>query len=328
MVAIGSIVGVALAIWTENKHASLYVEFPIGDDNPSIKYQMFVPVKDSGEFCSATTSAYTRVAGSFSVENNNYSYTLTNPSEINAIVGYALVGWYGGIAIDKLQVPDTHTMQLNGQSVTKPVVRIMADKDYQDYAFYGENTTIEKIVVGSNVSEIDAGFFYGMAFLSTVTIEQSEEAGEYNYIYLKEYAFGGCVKLSSIYNYRPVTDEWDNSIAFYDSSEIWFIDINAYYLIGSFGGGMTDEWTIAQSSTVLNEMVYSGNVAQKDNVYLTTGDTLKVCKGNGDILTCISESTDNFTNENGQITIDSTGSYLIAVKYINDNYIFTVTYKG
>lgn len=215
VVAVGSIVGVALAIWTENKHASLYVEFPIGDENPSLKYQMFVPVEDTGEYCSDDTSAFKRIEGNYSITADKYSYTLKNSSDASKIVGYALVGWFGGVAIDKLSVPDFYTMTINGEEVTKPVVRVMADADFQDYSFYGENTIIDKINIGINVVEIDAGFFYGMAFLNELVIEQSEY-----YIYLKEYSFGGCVKLKRIYNYRPVTDEWDNSRAFYDSNEV------------------------------------------------------------------------------------------------------------
>ena len=213
---IGATVGVSLAIWQENKHESLYVEFTIQNDNPSLKYQMFVPVESSGNETTTETSAYKRIEGSFSVEQEKYSYTLKNADDVSKIEGFALVGWYGGISFDGLDIPNTVIVKINGNNVEKPVVRVMADKEFSAYSFGGDNTVIKKITVGYNVKEVDAGFFYGMSSLETLILNDTDQIND-NYIYLRPYCFGGCVNLSTIQNYRNYVDGWDNSAAFYDS---------------------------------------------------------------------------------------------------------------
>lgn len=41
--------GMSLAIWIQQEGASVYLEFTVDDDNPSIRYQIFVPVDSNGD---------------------------------------------------------------------------------------------------------------------------------------------------------------------------------------------------------------------------------------------------------------------------------------
>ncbi len=209
---VGTTLGVSLAYWRENKHASLYVEFPLEDENPSLKYQMMVPVRATGYSTDATHSAYERIAGSFSVEAGNYSYTLANAADIDNIDGFALAGWYGGVALEYIEIPAEITVKINGTQITKPVLRVMVDADFGDYSFGGVNTAIRTIIVGSNVTEVDQAAFFGMASLETLRFIYSEDNNDY--LYLRPYSFGGCPKLVSITNPRPADEDWNNSAAF------------------------------------------------------------------------------------------------------------------
>lgn len=202
--------GVTYAIWTKNAHDSIYMEIPIVDENPSVKYQMFVPVKSSGDTVSATTSAYTKISGSFSVNEERYSYTLTNPSEKSSIVGYALVGWFGGISLSDMEVPSEYSMNIDGEVVTKPVVRVMVDKAFENYAFAG-NRVLSKVTIGANVLEIDSGAFYGMKDLSELVLKTTESSAP---IYIKEYAFAFCTKLNTKLILRAI-DENCNETTIY-----------------------------------------------------------------------------------------------------------------
>lgn len=204
---------VTYAIWTKNAHDSIYMEIPIVDENPSVKYQMFVPVKSSGDTVSATTSAYTKISGSFSVNEEKYSYTLTNPSEKSSIVGYALVGWFGGISLSDIEVPSEYSMNIDGEVVTKPVVRVMVDKVFENYAFAG-NRVLTKVVIGSNVVEIDSGAFYGIKELKNLEIKSEEFSAP---IYIKEYAFAYCVKLETADVARAIHENCDTTTIYIGS---------------------------------------------------------------------------------------------------------------
>jgi hypothetical protein len=193
------------AIWSANDHDSLYIKTTVTDENPSLKYQMFVPVKASGNGTTTSTSAYTRIAGTWSVVNNVYTYTKSDTS--STVVGFALAGWFGGISLEYVRVPAAVTVTVNGEQVTKDVVRIMADEDFADYKFAG-NSVLKKVEIGSRVIEIDRGAFLGMHELETVILDTESGAGN---IYIREYAFAYCPSLVTFNNQRTKAETWDTA---------------------------------------------------------------------------------------------------------------------
>ena len=215
---VGTTVGVSLAYWRENRGDSLYVYFPITDENPSLKYQMFVPVRSTGGSTTASASAYARIAGTPVISDAVYSYNMTNASDSSSIVGFALVGWFGGVALERLEIPATITVTINSVAVTKPVVRVMVDPDFGDYVFSGGNTIIETVVVGKNVAEIDRGAFMGMERLKTVEYVYNEQADYY--LYPREYAFAGCPNLTTVNNYRTIPEGWNVETLYQDSGPL------------------------------------------------------------------------------------------------------------
>ena len=194
---------VSLAIWQRNEHANTYIRTPITDENPSLKYQMYVPVVASGDDSTTTTSAYRRLAGTFAVANDVYSYTLTDASQLDSIVGFSLAGWFGGVALEYMEVPAEVTVSVNGTQVTKPVVRIMPETDYAAYGFGGVKTAIKSLVLGGNVIEVAQGAFYGMAYLESIILKEGTDP-----VYLYPYCFGGCVNLVSLNNRRETPEGW------------------------------------------------------------------------------------------------------------------------
>ena len=189
---IGAIVGVTLAVWEENKHASLYVKTDVEDDNPSIKYSMYVPLASTGKTATQETSQYRKLDGTYSITNGVYSYTLNSESDLENIVAFGFCGWYGGVALDYIEIPDELTMTINGTEVTKPVKRVMSDIDFEDYTLIG-NQIIQKLVFGKNVDEIDSGIFFSMTALTTC--EFKESASE---LLVRDYAFANCFKLGTL----------------------------------------------------------------------------------------------------------------------------------
>ena len=197
--------GVTYAVWTQNAHDSVFIRIPVEDENPSLKYQMYVPVKASGKEVSASDSAYERVAGTFSIVNNNYTYTLTNPADNDSIVGYALVGYYGGIALEYIEVPN----EING----KPVVRAMVDPDFSEYSFKN-NRVLKTIIINASVTEIDEGMFMNMQELERVELRYQEGSET---LYIKNYAFANCVKLSDRVSARNVNEECNEALIYWGS---------------------------------------------------------------------------------------------------------------
>lgn len=197
--------GVTYAVWTQNAHDSVYIRIPVEDENPSLKYQMYVPVRDSGNSVSATSSAYERISGTFTIVDNNYTYTLTNPADDANIVGYALVGYYGGIALEYIEIPN----EING----KPVVRAMVDPEFSEYSFKN-NRVLKSIIINGNVKEIDEGMFMNMHELESVTLRSNEDSVE---LYVKNYAFANCIKLKDRISTRAINEECNESLIYWGS---------------------------------------------------------------------------------------------------------------
>lgn len=197
----------SLAIWQRNDHANTYIRTPVVDENPSLKYQMYVPVLASGEDSSTTTSAYTRAAGTFTVLSDAYSYTLTNAGDAANVVGFSLAGWYGGVALEYIEIPAEVTVTVNGAAMTKPVVRVKPEADYGDYSFGGVNTAITDIIIGGSVIEVTTGAFYGMEYLRNVTLLEGASP-----VYLYPYCFGGCPNLVGVDNRRTNPTGWSTAM--------------------------------------------------------------------------------------------------------------------
>ena len=197
--------GVTYAIWSQNAHDSLFIKIPVEDENPSLKYQMYVPVKASGKSVSATDSAYERVDGTFTIVNNNYTYTLTNSSDSDSIVGYALVGYYGGIALEYIEIPN----EING----KPVVRAMVDPEFSEYSFKN-NRVLKKIIINGNVTEIDEGMFMNMQELERIELRSNDDSPE---LYIKNYAFANCLRLGDRISTRSINEECNEALIYWGS---------------------------------------------------------------------------------------------------------------
>jgi hypothetical protein len=172
-------VGMSFAVWIQQEGESVYLEITVDDGNPSVRYQIYLPV--DGEF--------KRIDGQMDVVNREY--TLSDPSEYQNIAGYALVGWDGGISFDQMEMPNNYTMKIDGVDTQKPVVAVLVDIDFLEYEFPG-NSTIEKITISNNVVFIAQGAFQNMLELSSLRF-----AGEGD-IEIEDWAFAGCHNLSLI----------------------------------------------------------------------------------------------------------------------------------
>mgnify|MGYP001101753357 CR=1 FL=1 len=171
--------GMSLAIWIQQEGASVYLEFTVDDDNPSIRYQIFVPVDSNGDKIDGTMDVASR------------EYTLYNSEDYSNIAGYALVGWDGGINYKRMEVPDNYTMNIDGLQTTMPSVRIFVDMDFLDYEFSGNNT-IEEMIISENIEYIAQGVFQNMLSLSALLFAGQGE------IEIGDYAFASCHNLSMI----------------------------------------------------------------------------------------------------------------------------------
>ena len=162
----GTIGGVVYAYWAEKTEESAWYEMGIDNDNPTIKYQIFVPISATGS----------RIAGAYDVSNSvgyaagNYVRTDTS----TAIDGLALVGWEGGVTLDYVIIPDTATILIDGVQRTLPVKQVMIDADFRDYYFRG-NTIIETIHIGRNVGLVKTGSFAAMDNLRYVYLLGTDE---------------------------------------------------------------------------------------------------------------------------------------------------------
>ncbi|MFA6867499.1 MAG: leucine-rich repeat protein [Clostridia bacterium] len=163
----------AYAIWQMTPDAAVKFEMLVGNENPSEKYQIYVPVDVNGERIAGTLTikeyAYTHT------EDVPYTYNLDNAGDAANIVGLALVGWNGGIAVNNIEinelVSDTmyaisdFTMPVDGLAVTQ----IIIDAEFRNYYFKG-NEIIKKISIPKSVVRIDAGLFSCMPYLENVII--------------------------------------------------------------------------------------------------------------------------------------------------------------
>lgn len=179
-------ISASYAAWIENSGESKYLQFGIDDENPSVKYQIYVPIDAEGN----------KIDGVHDIINRKY--TLDREEDIYLIDGYALVGWDGGINLARLEIPSVYTMQINQTPITKPPRTVFVHQEYSEYVFAG-NTVIAEIEIPSNIIAIDSGAFMSMSSLTKV---QFKGVGE---IRISDYAFADNHNLSIIeYGNREV----------------------------------------------------------------------------------------------------------------------------
>lgn len=158
----------AYAVWQQEESNKLEFEMQFNDPNPSLNYQIFVPVNAEGE----------RVSGSYDTTGQHgyhaSNYVLAGGADAGSIVGLALVGWEGGISCTELNIPDEATLKINGVEQTLPVVSVRMDVQFDQNYFYG-NEAIVNIVIGRNVTFIADGVFALMPKLTGVTVRGTEE---------------------------------------------------------------------------------------------------------------------------------------------------------
>ena len=158
----------AYAVWQQEESNKLEFEMQFNDPNPSLNYQIFVPVNAAGE----------RVSGSYDTTGQHgyhaSNYVLAGGADAGSIVGLALVGWEGGISCTELNIPDEATLKINGVEQTLPVVSVRMDVQFDQNYFYG-NEAIVNIIIGRNVTFIADGVFALMPKLTGVTVRGTEE---------------------------------------------------------------------------------------------------------------------------------------------------------
>lgn len=152
------------AIWSQKTQDAVVFEMGIGSDNPSLKYQIFVPLDADGR----------RIGGSFGFADR--VYTLSDPADAVRVTSLALVGWDGGIAVSRLIVPDTFNYNIDGEEQELPVTRIIADSSFRLNYFRG-NTVINHIEIPQNVVYVAGGVFSSMPNLAILVYRGTGEIG-------------------------------------------------------------------------------------------------------------------------------------------------------
>lgn len=179
--------GIALAYWTARLEDSAWFELKVESDNPTLKYQIFVPIDSNGMI----------VEGNYQVSSNNgtvtRNYVVDNDS-LDSIASLALVGWEGGIALDYVIVPDSADVLINGEIQNLSVTRVLVDARLRDYYFRGD-VYIKRIALASSVLYVSDGALAFMPALEEVVVQGDAELEP---LLLSRWAFEGDEKLSSV----------------------------------------------------------------------------------------------------------------------------------
>ena len=165
------------AIWTTMPAASVLFELEVVNENPSLKYQLFVPVN----------AEHKRVAGNFDIANRNY--TLENGEDAGSIVGLGLVGYEGGTVLDRLQVGGEVDYSIDNVVDTYNVTCIIVDSDFRSY-YLRNNIIIRSIIIPQEVQYIADGAFMAMENLTTLIYQGTGQ------ILVGDYAFANCPNLT------------------------------------------------------------------------------------------------------------------------------------
>lgn len=188
----------AYAIWQMTPDAALRYELAVKNTNPSLKYQIFVPIDSEGK----------RIQGELVIKeyafNVNselpFTYMLDDEADAGKVAGLALVGWNGGIAINSIIIEEKVSGLIYGISgYTMPedglaVMQVKVDSEFRDYFFKG-NKTLKEITIPKSVVRIDRGMFSSMPYLKTVTILGTKSDSE---LYIGYGAFEYCPELPAL----------------------------------------------------------------------------------------------------------------------------------
>lgn len=177
-VVTASFCAATFAIWTALTSNSVLIEMKADDKNPSLKYQLYVPINSSGE----------RLAGVYDFQNK--TYTLTDANDAANIDALSFAGWDGGIAVDRLILPDTYPLTVNGTEYTLPVKRVGVYEDFRRYTLR-DNQVINYISLPASLVYVASGAFASMSELTELYIYGPGE------LYIGAYGFAYCTKLQN-----------------------------------------------------------------------------------------------------------------------------------
>lgn len=165
------------AIWSTMPEAGLLFEMEVVNENPSLKYQLFVPVDAQRK----------RVAGTFDIAGRNY--VLNNAEDEASIVGLGLVGYEGGTVLDRLQIGGAVKYSINGVIGDYDVKCVIVDTDFRSY-YLRNNSVIRSLIIQQEVDYIADGAFMSMENLTTLIYEGTGE------ILVGDDAFSDCPNLT------------------------------------------------------------------------------------------------------------------------------------
>ncbi len=191
-----SVCVVTYGAWSETPEAQQDFELRVDKENPSLKYQIFVPLDENDN----------KLPGSYNIQDKNY--TLDNPSDSSKAVSLALVGFYGGIAYGDLIIPEEHSYKINSQSITLPITRVLVDSEYATQYGFMNNKMIKTIVFPENIVYIAEGAFLGMTDLEDITFTGVGE------IIIEDYAFAQCPKLGQGFDRRTLAESCHEDLIF------------------------------------------------------------------------------------------------------------------
>jgi hypothetical protein len=183
------------AIWSSSFSDTTEVDANIDKRNDSLKYIIFMPLKDG----------------------KHLEHEITNDTDFDSFVA---VGYTG--LLDYIEFPDEYTLAINDEVITKPVTAILSLSDdqystiplYLDNKLYVDKTIaafksnlfIKKLIISSSVNEIGAAVFAGCISLNTIIFNPSQTPLE---IGVK--AFNNCNNITSIvYNDRVINSQYSD----------------------------------------------------------------------------------------------------------------------
>lgn len=184
-----AVAGGAYAIWAPKTDAAMNIEIGVDNENPSLKYQIFLPLDSSGAVIDGTFSL---VEGKKGYAGANY--VLAGGLDVALVASLALVGWENGVTVTQLMVPETFKYTINGGEKTLPVTAIIADARYREF-YFRNNRTITAINLPKTVTMVADGVFSFMSELREVNIAGATTDVP---IHIAKNAFVGCDKLESI----------------------------------------------------------------------------------------------------------------------------------
>lgn len=214
-----SAVSATYAIWVTHAHDSLFVATPVIDENPSLKYQIFVPVHNTQNEITMDTRKYEPLPGEFDFSQGMPAFRLQNSEDINSIDAIAVAGWFGGVTLEYIEIPAQISRLkvlygAGGETILEnlDVVSVLAIEDsfYTQYRLAG-NEVIKSLIIGGKVEEMDKAVCYGMPNLERIEFKSVQGSPA---LCVREYAFAFCPSLREVLTTRIVPQDWDTTRIF------------------------------------------------------------------------------------------------------------------